>query len=65
MEEYKRKKKYELGSEGISVKISDGFLCDRLNILSAEYSVGVEFLVECAVKHLLVDVDFVRSLRKT
>ena len=38
-------------------------LYDRLHTLSAEYSVSVEMLVNVAVKRLVEDVDFVRSLR--
>jgi hypothetical protein len=38
-------------------------LSDRLYILSAEYSVSTELLVNVAVKRLVDDVDFIRNLR--
>ena len=49
--------------ETFSVQITDPMLYDRLHTLSAEYSVSVESLVNVAVKRLVDDVDFVRSLR--
>ena len=45
------------------VQLTDPMLYDRLHTLSAEYSVSVESLVNVAVKRLVDDVDFVRSLR--
>ncbi len=50
-------------TEDFTVRLTSPMLYDRLHILSAEYSVSVEFLVNAAVKRLLGDVDFVRSLR--
>jgi hypothetical protein len=38
-------------------------LSDRLYILSAEYSVSAELLINVAVKRLVDDVDFIRNLR--
>lgn len=49
--------------ENFSVKLTDPMLYDKLHTLSAEYSVSVELLVNAAVKRLVDDVDFVRSLR--
>ncbi len=49
--------------EDFSVRLTDAMLYDRLYVLSAEYSISAEFLVNAAVKRLLDDVDFVRSLR--
>lgn len=49
--------------ENFTVQFTDPMLYDRLHTLSAEYSVSVEFLVNVAVKRLVDDVDFVRSLR--
>lgn len=44
-------------------QLTDPMLYDRLNTLSMEYSVSVELLINIAAKHLIDDVDFVRSLR--
>ena len=49
--------------ETFSVQLTDPMLYDRLHTLSAEYSVPVEVLVNTAVKRLVNDVDFARSLR--
>lgn len=49
--------------EKITVEFTDSLLYDRLHTLSAEYSVSVELLINLAVKRLIDDVDFVRSLR--
>ena len=49
--------------ENFTVRLTESMLYDQLYTLSAEYSVSVEFLVNVAVKRLLDDVDFVRSLR--
>ena len=38
-------------------------LYDKLQTLSAEYSLSVELLVNVAVQRLVKDVEFVRSLR--
>ena len=50
-------------SEDFRIQLTDPMLYDRLHTLSAEYSVSVEMLVNVAVKRLVEDVDFVRSLR--
>ena len=47
----------------MKIELSDPMLYDRLHTLSAEYSLSVEMLVNVAVKRLVEDVDFVRSLR--
>ncbi|MBD5162893.1 MAG: hypothetical protein HDT14_12960 [Oscillibacter sp.] len=52
-----------LENETFSVQLTDPMLYDRLHTLSAEYSVSAELLVNIAVKRLVDDVDFVRSLR--
>ena len=49
--------------EKFTVRMTDPMLYDRIHILSTEYSVSVEALVNVAVKRLLNDVDFVRNLR--
>lgn len=49
--------------ENFTVRVTNPMLYDRLHTLSAEYSVSVELLVNAAVKRLVEDVDFVRSLR--
>ena len=45
------------------VRITDPMLYDRIHILSNEYSVSVESLVNVAVRRLVEDIDFVRELR--
>lgn len=50
-------------SEDFRIQITDPMLYDRLHTLSVEYSLPVELLVNAAVKRLVNDVDFVRSLR--
>ena len=49
--------------ESFNVQLTEAMLYDRLQTLSAEYSVSVELLVNVAVKRLIDDVDFVRGLR--
>jgi hypothetical protein len=49
--------------EDFRVLITNPMMYDRLHTLSVEYSVSVELLVNLAVKRLVDDVDFVRSLR--
>jgi hypothetical protein len=49
--------------EDFRVWITNPMTYDRLHTLSVEYSVSVELLVNLAVKRLVDDVDFVRSLR--
>lgn len=49
--------------ENFKVEITDLMLYDRLHILSAEYSVSVDLLVDVAVKRLIEEIDFVRDLR--
>lgn len=49
--------------EKFTFQLTDPMLYDRLNILSMEYSVSVELLINVAAKRLIDDVDFVRSLR--
>lgn len=49
--------------ESFTVQLTNPMLYDRLHTLSAEYSVSVEMLVNEAVRRLIEDVDFVRSLR--
>lgn len=60
--------KYSKGESGSSMenfamKFTNPLLYDRLHALSVEYSISVEILVNAAVKRLIDDVDFVRSLR--
>lgn len=49
--------------EKFTVQLTSPMLYDRLHILSSEYSVSVEQLINLAVKRLIADVDFVRGLR--
>lgn len=49
--------------ENFTVQLTDSMMYDQLRTLSAEYSVSVELLINAAVKRLIDDVDFVRSLR--
>lgn len=49
--------------ENFTVQLSDPMLYDRLHTLSAEYSVSIELLINVAVKRLIEDIDFLRSLR--
>ena len=49
--------------ETFTVQLTDPMLYDRLRTLSAEYDLSVEYLVNMAVRRLVDDVDFVRSLR--
>ena len=51
--------------EKITVEFTEPLLYDRLHTLSAEYSVPAELLINAAVKRLIDDVDFVRSLRSS
>ena len=50
-------------SEKFMIRMTDPMLYDRIHILSAEYSVSIEAIVNMAVKRLLNDIDFVRDLR--
>lgn len=47
----------------ITVKFTDAMLYDRLNILSEEYSIPQNVLINIAVRHLLDEVEFTRNLR--
>lgn len=49
--------------ETFTVQLTNPMLYDRLRTLSAEYDLSVEYLVNMAVRRLVDDVDFVRSLR--
>lgn len=49
--------------ETFTVQLTDPMLYDRLRTLSAEYDLSVEYLVNIAVRRLMDDVDFIRSLR--
>lgn len=49
--------------EDFTIHVLNPMLYDRLHTLSAEYSLSVELLVNVALKRLINDVDFVRSLR--
>ena len=49
--------------ETFTVQLTDPMLYERLRTLSAEYDLSVESLVNTAVKRLVDDIDFVRSLR--
>ena len=49
--------------ENLVIRVTNPMLYDRLHILSAEYSLSTEFLVNVAVDRLLDDIDFVRNLR--
>lgn len=49
--------------EEFTIRLTSPMLYDRLQTLSSEYSLSVEFLVNVAVQRLVEDVDFVRDLR--
>lgn len=49
--------------ETFTVQLTDSMLYDRLQTLSAEYDLSVEYLVNMAVRRLMDDVEFVRNLR--
>ncbi len=49
--------------ENFYVPLTDPMLYDRLRILSTEYDISIEGLVNMAIKRLLDDVEFVRNLR--
>lgn len=49
--------------ETFTVQLTDPMLYDRMRTLSAEYNLSTEYLVNLAVRRLIDDVDFVRSLR--
>ena len=53
----------EKNKEDFVVRLTNPMSYDRLHILSAEYSVSTELLVNVAVERLLDDIDFVRKLR--
>ncbi len=54
---------FMFGRETFNVPLKDPMLYDRLRILSTEYDISIEGLVNVAVKRLLDDVKFVRNLR--
>lgn len=49
--------------ETFTVQLTNPMLYDRLRTLSAEYNLSVEYLINIAVRRLMDDVDFIRSLR--
>ena len=63
LESDKDNKKTGAINESFMVRITDPMLYDRIHILSNEYSVSVESLVNVAVRRLVEDIDFVRELR--
>ena len=48
----------------IKVELDNFMLYDRLNLLSSEYAISTDRLVNIAIKRLLDDVTFVQGLRK-
>ncbi len=54
---------FMFGRETFNVPLKDPMLYDRLRILSTEYDISIEGLVNMAIKRLLDDVEFVRNLR--
>lgn len=50
--------------ENFTVQLSDPQLYDQLHMLSAEYSLSMEFLINAAVEKMIRDVEFVRMLRQ-
>lgn len=63
LESNRENKKTDTINESFMVRITDPMLYDRVHILSNEYSVPVESLVNVAVRRLVEDIDFVRDLR--
>ncbi len=51
------------GGGKLKVELTNPMLRDKLHILSVEYNLPEEMLVNGAVKRLVDDVDFVRNLR--
>lgn len=49
--------------EQLTVQFVNAMLYDKLHILSVEYNLSTDQLANLAVKRLLDDVEFVRSLR--
>ena len=49
--------------KSFNVRFTEAMLYDRLNILSADYSISSELVNFVAVKRLFDDVDLVRGLR--
>ena len=49
--------------ESLIIRFASPMLYDRLHVLSVEYSLPVESLVNIAISRLLDDVNFVRNLR--
>jgi hypothetical protein len=47
----------------ITVEITNPMSLDKLNMLSAEFNLSVETLVNISLEHLIKDVEFVRQLR--
>lgn len=54
---------YGCTQECFAVKLTNPMLYDQLHVLSMEYSLSVEQLINIAVERLLADVEFVRDLR--
>lgn len=65
MEEKNNGTNNESTTEDFLVKLTNPMLYDRLHTLSVEYSVSVDFLVNTAVEHLIADVDFIDSVKKS
>lgn len=55
--------KNQIQREEFLVSLTDSMMYDRLQILSAEYTLSVELLVNIAVKRLIDDIDLIRDLR--
>lgn len=49
--------------KNLTIQFTSSMLYDRLRTLSDEYAISEEFLINAAVKRLVDDVDFLRSLR--
>ena len=47
----------------ITVEITNPITLEKLNTLSAEFTLSIEILVNLGVERLIKDVEFVRNLR--
>ena len=49
--------------EHVIIQLEEPMLFDKLHILSTEYSVSMDLLVNLAIKRLIDDIDLIRNLR--
>ena len=49
--------------EDTTIQLTNPLLYDKINLLTIEYSISANLLVNLAVKRFLDDVDMIRKLR--